>query len=75
MTIDQRLERLTERHEVLTQSVELMASMHEEAFLKNDESLRKNQVLISQILESVNGLARIAHAHEERTSDLENGRA
>jgi len=30
MTIDERLERLTERHEALTQSVELMAAENRE---------------------------------------------
>ena len=67
MSIDERLDRLTERHEALTQSVELMAHTQ-------DEDHRKNQVLIVQILESIDGLSRIAHAHERRISDLESGR-
>jgi archaellum component FlaC len=35
MTIDERLERLTERHEALTQTVELIAA----AQMKNDERM------------------------------------
>jgi hypothetical protein len=43
MDIDQRLEKLTERHE-------------------------------AQVIESVDSLARIAHAHENRITHLEDGR-
>jgi hypothetical protein len=39
-----------------------------------DEDHRKNQVLMVQILESIDGLSRIAHAHERRISDVEGGR-
>ena len=67
MTIDERLDRLTERHEALTQSVELMA--HEQR-----EWWGKNQTLMTHVLESVDSLARIAHAHERRITDLEGGR-
>ena len=77
MTIDERLDRLTERHEALTQSVELIANLQQ----RNEESigalavtLEKNQILMAQMLESINSLARIAHSHEQRLSDLENGR-
>ena len=71
MTIDERLDRLTERHEALTQSVELLTHVQ----LKSEETLEKNQVLMAQVLESLNSLARIAHAHEQRLSHLENGPA
>ena len=60
MTIEERLDRLTERHEALTQTVELLA-----------QSQQKNEVLMAQVLESINSLARIAQAHERRISDLE----
>ena len=66
MTIDERLDRLTERHEALTQTVELM--VHEQR-----EWLAKNQVLMTHVLESIDSLARIAHTHERRISDLEGG--
>ena len=85
MTIDERLERLVERHEALTQTVELMIhqqwewhedlqewhrAMHDWQ-AKADERQRKNETLMAQILESIDTLARIAHLHEPRISDLE----
>lgn len=44
---------------------------NEEAHLRNQALLEKNQVLIAQVLESIDSLARIAHAHEQRISHLE----
>jgi hypothetical protein len=81
MTIDERLDRLTERHEALTQTVELMAHMQQEAFAKHeltfekhDRAQEKNEVLMARIMESINDLARIAHVHEQRISDVEKRR-
>jgi hypothetical protein len=42
MDIDQRLERLTERHEALTQTVELIAHMQKQ----NEEAHQKNEILL-----------------------------
>ena len=70
MDIDQRLEKLTERHEALTQTVELIAHMQQ----KNEEAHQKNEILLGRVLESVDSLARIAHAHEQRITGLEGGR-
>jgi len=67
MDIDRRLE-------ALAQSVELIAHMqmkNEEAHQKNEVLLEKNQVLLAHVIESVDSLARIAHTHEQRISDLE----
>jgi len=69
MDIDQRLEKLTERHEALAQTMELVVQMHE----KNEVLLEKSQVLIIQVMESVNSLARTAHAHENHVTNLEGG--
>jgi methyl-accepting chemotaxis protein len=44
MTIDERLERLTERHEALTQSVE----MHEKRFEEIGEKIRTLAVIAEQ---------------------------
>ncbi len=73
MTIDERIERLTERHEALTQTVEIIAGMQrenerrlEEGFRKNEEAHHKNEVLLAQVIEGIDSLARIAHAHEQR---------
>ncbi|HSR07001.1 MAG TPA: hypothetical protein VLM42_07620 [Bryobacteraceae bacterium] len=69
MDIDQRLEKLTERHEALAQTMELVVHMHE----KNEALLEKSQTLIVQVIESVDSLARIAHAHENRITHVEDG--
>ena len=54
MTIDERLDRLTERHEALTQTVELIAA----AQIKNDERM-------AELTESMNCLANIVIAREQ----------
>ena len=64
LTIDERLERLTERHEALSQSLELF--IHE-----GRESQNKNEKLVAAMVEGINSLARIAHAHENRITNLE----
>jgi uncharacterized protein YktB (UPF0637 family) len=69
MNFDERLARLAERHEALTQSVELIAHLQQ----KNEETLEKNQVLMAHVIENIDRLARIAHAHEQRISGLEHG--
>lgn len=58
--IERDLERLTERHEALTQTVEIVAGMQ-----------RKNEELMAQTLEAINSLARIAQSHDRRLDDLE----
>ena len=60
MTIDERLDRLTERHEALTQTVELIAV----AQIKNDERM-------AELTETMTRLANIIIAHEQRIEDLE----
>jgi hypothetical protein len=60
MTIDERLDRLTERHEALTQTVELIAV----AQMKNDERM-------GQLMDTMNRLANIVISHEERVENLE----
>jgi hypothetical protein len=62
VTTDERLDRLTERHEALTQNVELLAiETHE---LKS---------AIAQDAENIRALARIAEIHERRTTHIEDG--
>jgi septal ring factor EnvC (AmiA/AmiB activator) len=74
MTIDERLDRLTERHEALTQTVELIAAQQ----LKNDERLEKVAMDIGKLAalmgetdRFINRLAHIAEAHEQRIDHLE----
>jgi len=66
MTIDQRLEKLTERHEALTQTVELMVMEMKEREQRLDRQ-------IGQIVEGVTKLLHVAEIHEHRISDLEGG--
>jgi ribosome maturation protein Sdo1 len=55
MTLDERLERLTERHEALTQTVELMA-------MENRQRDRR----LGEIMEGIASLLHIAKIHEQR---------
>lgn len=62
MTIDERLERLTERHEALTQSVELIA-----------RTTQDNARQISELRDAAAALLQIARIHESPISGLEQG--
>jgi hypothetical protein len=62
MTIDERLDRLTERHEALTQSVELLARTSHE-----------HSQQITDIMEAAARLLHIAQIHEKRLTRLEGG--
>lgn len=64
MSIDQRLDRLTERHEALTQTVELLAF-----------SQQKNEKLMAEVLGAINDFARITRGHEDRSAHLEEDRS
>ena len=68
MTIDERLERLTERHEALAQSLELLSHEVRETRV-NVESL---VTAVRIDAENIRALARIAEIHEHRLTDLEN---
>jgi hypothetical protein len=50
MTIDERIERLTERHEALTQTVELIAA----AQLKTDERMAELTERTTQLMDTMN---------------------
>jgi hypothetical protein len=77
MTIDERLDRLVERHEALTQTVEHLALQGEEQnklIRLQGENIGKILIAIEKDGENIRGLARIAEIHEHRISDLEDGR-
>jgi archaellum component FlaC len=67
MTIDERLEKLTERHEALTQTVELMALENRE----RDKRFDKMENRVSEIMEGIARLLHIAEIHERRIEALE----
>ena len=54
MTIDERLERLTERHEALTQTAELMAAENRAGFVR----LQRVEQILGQLAQSMDTLAR-----------------
>ena len=53
MTIDERLEKLTERHEALSQTVELMAAEQREAVRRNEERFGQLASAMTQLVEIV----------------------
>jgi hypothetical protein len=67
MTIDERLDRLEGRHEALRRAVELMGQQRREWW-------EKNCVVMTNMLERINGLARIARANVRRIAGPEGGR-
>lgn len=71
MSIDERLERLAERHEALTQAVELMQHENETRFREIDGQFRKIAATFETALDSIKRLERIAVSHEIRLEDLE----
>jgi chaperonin cofactor prefoldin len=60
MTIDERLDRLTERHETLTQTVEIIASMQ-----------RENEKRFEKLTDLFGGLLGIVKQHEIRLNNLD----
>lgn len=62
MDIDRRLDRLAERHEAITQSVELLVTEGRETGKR-----------IDKLAASVDSLVIIIREHEERIDRLENG--
>jgi chromosome segregation ATPase len=77
VTIDERLDRLTERHEALTQSVELLAI----ASQRTDEQIRALgekidalTVRVDLLTAASSALVRVMESHERRLTDLEGGK-
>jgi prefoldin subunit 5 len=60
MNIDERLEKLVERHEALTQSVEMLTS-----------DLRELKTLVNDIANGTARLLHVAELHDQRISRLE----
>jgi prefoldin subunit 5 len=60
MNIDERLEKLVERHEALTQSVEMLTA-----------DLRELKTLVNDIAESTARLLHVVQVHERRLDQLE----
>jgi regulator of replication initiation timing len=67
MTIDERIERLTERHEALTQTVELMVAENRQMVEENKGRDRR----LGEIMEGLARLVHVAEIHEQRIERLE----
>ena len=71
MTIDERLEKLTERTEAIAQSVELLTSFHLDSERRYEERFAKTEERMVKLIDSMNRLANIVIRHEERLDDME----
>ncbi|HLJ44575.1 MAG TPA: hypothetical protein VKU01_01120 [Bryobacteraceae bacterium] len=59
MNIDERLEKLVERHEALTQTVELMAHENRERDRRMDQVVSR----LDQVVEAISRLLHVAEIH------------
>ena len=71
MTIDERLEKLAERHEALTQSVELMAAENRERDRRVMDRMLAQDRRMGEVMEAIARLLHIAEIHEHRLDRLE----
>jgi hypothetical protein len=67
MNIDERLEKLVERHESLTHTVELMAAMQ----VESQKRIATLESLVTEIAVGTARLLNTAEAHEQRINRLE----
>jgi ribosomal protein L12E/L44/L45/RPP1/RPP2 len=74
MNIDERIEKLTERHEALAQTVDLMLHTAREQAREQGERLAQIITAINQDAENIRALARIAELHQSRIEKLEENR-
>ena len=71
MNIDERLEKLAERHEALTQTVELIAAMQRDNEIRTDKRFDQVARNFETVLDSIKRLENIAVAHEQRLDDMQ----
>ena len=74
MNIDQRLDRLVERHEALAESVQLLTRDVQslgEHVNSLAESVKTHERYLSDIMEGTARLLHVAQIHEQRLSRLE----
>lgn len=71
MTIDERLEKLTERHEALTQTVELMAAENRDRDQRFGNQMDRMGNQMDQVMEGLARLLHVAEIHERRLERLE----
>lgn len=74
MTIDERIEKLTERHEALAQTVELFVRSTNDNINRLVDNTNKLVAVTNQDAENIRRLAHVAEIHEQRIERLEKGR-
>jgi hypothetical protein len=62
MTIDERLDKLTDRHEAITHSLELL---HLDT-LENTKNIATLSIVVHKMAASIDTLGRIVESHENR---------
>lgn len=62
MDLDERLEKLVERHEALAQIVETLAATQR----ANEERVARNEERLAQMMDAINRLVRVAEIHDRR---------
>jgi hypothetical protein len=67
MNFEESLEKLKERHEALTQTVEIIAGMQKD----NERRFAETDRRIGQVLEAITQLGHIAASHDHRLDNLE----
>jgi hypothetical protein len=71
MTTDERLDRLTERHQALAGSLQLLTADVQSLA----QSVKEHDRILRGHADLIGDLARIAAGHEQRIKGLEGGRA
>ena len=76
MTFDEKLDRLRERHEALTESAQLLLSSalaHGEALTRLENQAEKHDARLLRVEDRMDRLARIVEIHVRRITGLEGG--
>jgi len=71
MDIDGRLDRLTERHEALAQSLELFITSTREGLDRLERLSEGNEKRMAQLMDTMNRLGNIVISHDDRLDDIE----
>jgi|SRR6478736_3492359 len=69
-----RYDAMMAKHEAVWKRNDAAWERNDAAWERNDDAMAKTQTMLAQVVGSIDSLARIAHAHERRISDLEDGR-
>jgi hypothetical protein len=71
MTIEEKLERLTDRVDAITQSVELVTTLHRDLEKETASRFAETASRFAETLQFINRLAHVAEAPEQRLDGLE----